>query len=89
MAPKFRTPSGSVSAAGRRAAQAKGDTMPGGRFPIRNPSDLANAKHDIGRAKDPGAVKAWIDKRAAELGKPGVGGVAKQVEKRVAKRNDR
>jgi hypothetical protein len=63
--------------------------MPGGRFPIRNASDLANAKHDIGRAKDPGAVRAWINKRADEMGKPGVGGVAKKVEKRVSERNDR
>lgn len=72
---KFRTPSGGVSAAARRSAEAKGDAMPGGRFPIRNASDLSNAKHDIGRVKpsDRPAVKAFINKRAKALGKPKLG----------------
>lgn len=70
---KFRTPGGSVSAAGRREAQSKGQTMPGGSFPIRNASDLSNAKHDVGRAKNPVAARAWINKRARELGEPGLG----------------
>jgi hypothetical protein len=49
--------------------------MPGGRFPIRNASDLMNAKHAIGRAKgDKSAVRNWINKRAKELGKPPLGG---------------
>lgn len=70
----FRTASGSVSEGGRRAAEAKGDAMPGGRFPIRNASDLSNAKHAFGRANDKPAVKRWIDKRAKELGQPPMGG---------------
>lgn len=89
MAGKFRTPSGGVSAAGRRAAQSKGQTMPGGAFPIRNAQDLANAKHDVGRAKNPAAARAWINKRAEELGKPKIGQTAKEVTRRVAAKNDR
>ena len=73
MAAKFRTPSGSVSAAARHEAEGKGQTMPGGSFPIRNASDLANAKHDVGRAKNPAAARRWINKRAKELGEPGLG----------------
>lgn len=68
------TPSGGVSAHYRREAEEKGHTMPGGSFPINNKEDLANAKHDIGRAKDPAAAKAWVNKRAKELGEPPVGG---------------
>jgi len=64
----FHTPSGGVSEAGRERAEAKGQTMRGGRFPIRNLADLAKAKHDVGRAKDPAAVRRWINKRAEELG---------------------
>lgn len=70
---KFRTPSGGVSAAARREAQGKGETMPGGKFPIRNASDLANAKHDVGRASNPAAARAWINRRAKDLGEPGLG----------------
>lgn len=73
----FRTASGGVSAAGRRAAQKKGDTMPGGSFPIRNKSDLANAKHDVGRAKNPSAARAWINRRAKQLGAKPLGGKKK------------
>ena len=69
----FRTPSGGVSAHARRAAEGKGESMPGGRFPIRNASDLSNAKHDYGRANDKPAVKRWINKRAKELGEPAMG----------------
>jgi len=64
----FHTPSGGVSEAGRERAEAKGQTMRGGRFPIRNLADLAKAKHDVGRAKNPAAVRRWINKRAEELG---------------------
>jgi hypothetical protein len=72
----FRTSSGGVSAKGRRGAESKGETMPGtgGKFPIRNLSDLSNAKHDIGRTSEPhGKVVAWINKRARELGGRPVG----------------
>lgn len=69
----FRTKGGSVSAEGRRKAEKEGDTMPGGKFPIRNKSDLSNAKHDVGRASDPAAARRWINKRAKELGEPALG----------------
>jgi hypothetical protein len=72
----FRTKSGGVSARGREGAKAKGQTMPGtgGKFPIRNLSDLSNAKHDIGRTSEPHAkVVGWINKRARELGGKPVG----------------
>lgn len=45
----------------------KGEAMPGGGFPIHNSSDLHNAIQAVGRAKNPGAAKAWIKKRAREL----------------------
>lgn len=51
----------------------KGKAMPGGRYPIVNKEDLGNAKRAIGRAKNPGKTKAWINKRAKELGEPGLG----------------
>jgi len=70
---RFRTASGSVSAGARREAEGKGQTMAGGSFPIRNASDLSNAKHDVGRAKDPAAARRWINKRAKELGELGLG----------------
>jgi hypothetical protein len=70
----FRTKSGSVSAAGRSAAKAAGETQPGtDKFPIRNKSDLANAKQSIGRSNTPGATRAWINRRARELGEPPLG----------------
>ena len=81
MATKFRTPSGAVSAKGRGEAKSKGQTMPGtgGKFPIRNLSDLANAKRDIGRTNEPrGKVVSWIDRRAKELGGKPVGGKKQQ-----------
>lgn len=68
-----RTPSGAVKTSARRAAEKRGHTMPGGSFPINDAEDLANAKHDIGRAKNPAAARRWVNKRARELGKPGVG----------------
>ena len=46
-----------------------GKAMPSGSFPIRNEQDLKNAIHAYGRAKDKPAAKAWIEKRAKELGK--------------------
>ena len=70
---RFRTKGGSVSAAGRQEAESKGQTMPGGGFPIRNTSDLANAKQSVGRAKNPAAARRWINKRAKELGEPSLG----------------
>lgn len=72
----FNTPSGGVSAHGREEAKSRGETMPGtgGKFPIRNKSDLKKAKHDIGRTTEPHAkVTAWINKRARDLGGKPVG----------------
>lgn len=77
---KFNTPSGGVSAHGRAKAKESGETMPGtDKFPIRNLSDLAKAKHDIGRTTEPRSkVVAWIDRRAHELGGKPVGGDKKK-----------
>ena len=46
----------------------KGEAMSGGRYPIRNTSDLQNAIQAYGRSKTPAATRAWIKKRAAALG---------------------
>ncbi len=81
----FRTRSGGVSAGGRKAAEAKGETMPGtgGKFPIRNLSDLSNAKHRVGTTSEPhGKVVAWIDKRARQLGGSPIGGDHKLAHQR-------
>lgn len=50
-----------------------GGVLTGNSFPINNAGDLAHAKHDIGRAKNPAAARRWVNKRAHELGEPGVG----------------
>jgi hypothetical protein len=42
--------------------------MPDGSFPIANEKDLRNAIQAIGRAKNPGAVKSHIRRRARALG---------------------
>lgn len=39
-----------------------------GSYPIRNESDLKNAIKAFGRSKDKAKTKAWIEKRAKELG---------------------
>jgi hypothetical protein len=46
----------------------KGKAMPGGGYPIENKGDLKNAISAFGRAKNKPAAKAWIKKRARELG---------------------
>ncbi len=57
-----------------RKPKAKGETMPGtDKFPIRNASDLSDAKHDVGRASNPATARRWINKRAKDLGEPGLG----------------
>ena len=73
-----RTPSGAVSTEARHAAEKKGHTMAGGSFPINDKADLANAKHDVGRAKNPEAARRWINKRAKELGAAPLGGEKKR-----------
>lgn len=61
-----------ISEEARRNAAAKGQALPGGRFPIRNRNDLENAIRAVGRAKggDAGrnAVRRFIIKRARALG---------------------
>lgn len=60
-------------AAGVTDSPPDGATLsPDGNFPIDNIADLHNAVRAIGRAKDKAAAKAWIKKRAAELGAEGV-----------------
>ncbi len=53
----------------------RGQAMPGGRFPIRNRSDLDNAIRAVGRAGGPSGTEAdrnqvrrWIIRRARALG---------------------
>ena len=56
----------------RKAAAKKGNALPDGSFPINNTSDLKNAIQAIGRAKNPGAAKSHIKKRAKALGAEGM-----------------
>lgn len=65
------------STAQRKSLAKQGKAMPdsegsGGRFPIRNRSDLANAIRAVGRAKGGDAgrakVRRYIMRRARELG---------------------
>lgn len=74
-------PSGGVTAASRQASKEAGHTMAGGSFPINNGADLARAKHDVGRAHNPAAARSWINKRAKELGEPGLGGTKSRAER--------
>lgn len=47
----------------------EGKAMPGGRYPIADREDLANAVHAVGRGKGShAAIRAHIKKRAAALG---------------------
>ena len=55
------------SAEERAAMAKKGEALPDGSFPIANKSDLENAIHAYGRAKDKDASKAHIIKRAKDL----------------------
>ena len=80
-----RTPSGAVSTEARRGAEKRHHTMAGGSFPIEDKADLANAKHDIGRAKNPAAARRWVNKRAKELGAAPVGGEKKKTMKDLYK----
>lgn len=61
-----------LSADARRQAADRGQAMPGGRFPIRNRTDLENAIRAVGRAKGGeagrAAVRRFIIKRARALG---------------------
>lgn len=44
------------------------EAEPDGSYPIRNEADLHNAIKAYGRSKDKAKTKAWIEKRAKELG---------------------
>lgn len=59
-----------ISQSARNTAAQKGQAMSGGRFPIRNKTDLANAIRAVGRAKpsDRDAVRRFIIRRAKALG---------------------
>jgi hypothetical protein len=79
------TPSGSVTAESRRESEKAGHTMAGGSFPINNAADLARAKHDIGRAHNPAAARAWINRRAKELDARPIGGKDRPADRRYGK----
>lgn len=51
----------------RDAAAKDGSAMKDGSFPIKNAGDLKNAIGLVGKAKDPGAAKAHVVKRARAL----------------------
>lgn len=57
-----------VSDKERQSLASRGQALPGGGFPIKNKEDLMNARHAIGRAKNPSAARALIRRRARELG---------------------
>lgn len=58
-----------LTAAARRNAAGQGQAMAGGRFPIRNRTDLENAIRAVGRAKgDHNLVRRFIIRRAKALG---------------------
>ena len=63
-------------AAKRRKLAKKGHALPDGSFPIPNAAYLEKAKHRIGSAHPSkrAAAKALINRRAKELGRPGLGG---------------
>lgn len=62
-----------MNTAARDRAAAAGQAMPGGRFPIRNRTDLANAIRAVGRVKPPteearAKVRRFIIRRAKDIG---------------------
>lgn len=60
---------GYVSPAKRKKAASDGHALKDGSFPINTEDDLNKAIKAVGRAKNPGAAKAHIKKRARALGK--------------------
>ena len=46
----------------------KGEAEPGGRYPIRDTTELKDAIQAYGRSKTPAQTMAFIKKRAAALG---------------------
>lgn len=59
-----------LHAAQRQVMKTQGLTQPGGggKFPIPNRTYLAKAIHAYGRSNSPAATKAWIIRRAHDLG---------------------
>ncbi len=57
-----------VKAKERQSLASQGKALPDGSFPIKDKGDLANARQAIGRSKNPGAARALIRRRAAQLG---------------------
>lgn len=62
-----------INMAARRKAAAQGAAMPGGRFPVRNRTDLAKAILAVGQVKPPteearATVRRFVMKRAKALG---------------------
>jgi len=55
-------------AAERRTLAKAGQAEPDGSYPIRNGGDLSNAIRDIGRGGNKPSDRAWIIRRAKELG---------------------
>lgn len=58
-----------VSGKERQRLARSGAALPDGSFPIASVQDLKNAIRAIGRAKNPGAAKAHIKRRARALGR--------------------
>ena len=63
----------------RGKAADTGHALPDGSFPIFNVEDLNNAKQAVGRAKDPAAAKAHINKWAKKLNQPALGETAAAI----------
>jgi hypothetical protein len=55
--------------ADRKKLAHKGLAMGDGSYPIRNVGDLQNAISAYGRSKHPTQTRAWIKKRAMDLGR--------------------
>lgn len=70
----------------RKSLAKKGKALPDGSFPIANKKDLSNAKHAVGRAKNPGKAKAFINKRAKQLGVKKIGAVAPPMTQSINSR---
>jgi len=60
----------SFSTEQRQKLAKRGFALPDGSYPIETVSDLRNAIHAIGRAKDPSKARSHIKKRAKQLGHP-------------------
>jgi hypothetical protein len=60
------------SAKERKELAKEGEAMPNGSFPIRNKQDLHDAIKSWGLAKNKAEAKAWIIKRAKQLGEESI-----------------